>query len=195
MAWVSTMSRNSDLQRLGRLDRDHFHAVEQRQAGLDAAHDDVDRIRKRLREIRLRGASSETTAASAAGRRRRQSRATAATSRPVPDRKPRTNIAQPDDRRRSSRIAVSTRSGRPARCGPRAARLVALLVALLEFLERGFDDVAAGFLRSARYARQRFRSWRRSPCAARLCARRTGSGRRKPRPRRRWRPRPERRQR
>src|SRR5204862_2379683 len=41
------------LRRLGRLQRDDLQAIEQRQAGLDAAHDDVDGIGKRVEELVL----------------------------------------------------------------------------------------------------------------------------------------------
>ncbi len=41
------------LERLGRVAGDDTHAVEQREAGLDAAHDDVDRVGKRHQELRL----------------------------------------------------------------------------------------------------------------------------------------------
>ena len=52
MVWVSMMARNS-LLRARCVAGDDPHAFEQRQAGLDAAHDDVDGVGKPLQELGL----------------------------------------------------------------------------------------------------------------------------------------------
>ena len=50
MVWVSMIASKLALERLGRVGGNHLDRFEQRQAGLDAAHDDVDRVGKRLQK-------------------------------------------------------------------------------------------------------------------------------------------------
>ena len=57
MVCASMMRRNSRAHRLGRLACDDAQAVAERQAGLDAAHDDVDGVRKLVDELVRGGAS------------------------------------------------------------------------------------------------------------------------------------------
>ena len=58
IAWVSMIALNSLRQRLRCVGGDHLDRIEQRQAGLDAAHDHVDRVGQSLQEIASRDASS-----------------------------------------------------------------------------------------------------------------------------------------
>ena len=62
------MATNSLLHRLRRVGRDDLDRFEQRQTRLDAADDDVDGVRQRLRGTSSRAASSESPGSSAAGR-------------------------------------------------------------------------------------------------------------------------------
>ena len=54
--WSSTISWNSERDRLLRLARDDLQAVDQRQAGLDAADDDVDGVGEFVAELLAGGA-------------------------------------------------------------------------------------------------------------------------------------------
>ena len=172
------------LHRLRRLGRDHLQAVEQRQAGLDAAHDDVDGVGEGVEEFRLAPLLQErqqpARQAEGAGKAERGGDEQAGAddqSRPG-------TSTTPMPRRDQQELPL-----RPVQAGLRDAHrerhVLALLVALLEFLERLLDDVAAR-LRLCRATRAPpAPPWRRSPCASRLAARPTGSDRRIPRPRRR----------
>ena len=62
-------------ERLGRVGGDHLDRFEQRQAGLDAAHDDVDGVGSAAQEFLLAALLQEARDSSAAGRSRRRSRA------------------------------------------------------------------------------------------------------------------------
>ena len=180
------MARNSRLDRLRRFGGDHLQAVEQRQAGLDAAHDDVDGVRKSVEKLvlapLLEKRQQPARQAEAAGKAQRDGgrRPTLA------DEQPATNSTTPMTAGDDEELSASTRSG-PA-C---AMRIVSggLLVSSCAAPR----SPSACFRRCrgatsawrARRARDRLGPRDARHALARLCARPTGSDRRKPRPGRR----------
>ncbi len=169
---------------------DQLEAVEQRQAGLDAAHDDVDGVREIVEEFRLaplleKRQHPERQAAArreAEAERRQQSQARctiATTNAPTPSTAAVTMKRRFDQ---SSPACVSrTDSG---------GRLAFFRRSSISLSVPSTCSRRDFWRRRATAAPRSARSARRSPCAAPLSARRRGMDRRTPTPRRRSRPPP-----
>ena len=154
MVCVSMMARNSLRTGSGGVGGDQLEAVEQRQAGLDAANDDVDGIRKRVEKFRLAALlqkpqhperQAEAGGKAEAERRRAVRR--------------RTDIAttkRDDAENAGDDHELPLRPVEPGLREPhRERRPLGLFSPLLDFLERAFDLLAAGFPAAARVGRPR----------------------------------------
>ena len=161
--WSSTISWNSERDRLLRFRGDHLQAVDQRQAGLDAAHDHVDGVGEFVAELPQAALALEVheemrqqDAAGDAEAERRES----ARSRAPGERRPRSPSADADADQIVGVLASSR--GRPGACASSGLgfwllRALAFCVCF-ELLQRVLDAAPAAALVARRCGRPR-------PCA------------------------------